>query len=95
MVANSLSPCIAGGRPLEDREVSIRRKSRTPQVPNTELIDLLLDADESTRKVILFQALQTGQLKKSEADALIAQVARLERAASPRPTTPESAARAA
>jgi hypothetical protein len=45
--------------------------------------------------LILFQALQTGQLKKSEAEELIAQVARLERAASPRPTARDAAARAA
>jgi hypothetical protein len=72
--------------------VSIRK---TSQVPNADLIDLLLDADDSTRKLILFQALQTGQLKKSEAEELIAQVARLERAASPRPTARDAAARAA
>jgi hypothetical protein len=51
----------------------------------SDLIDLLLDADEPTRKLLLFQALQTGVVKKSEAEQVIAQVARLERAASPRP----------
>jgi len=39
---------------------------KTPKVPHEDLIDLLLDADESTRKLLLFQALQTGQLRKSE-----------------------------
>jgi hypothetical protein len=68
--------------------VSLRR---TPKVPHADLIDLLLDADESTRKLLLFQALQTGQLKKSEAEELIAQVARLERAASPRPDKRDAA----
>jgi hypothetical protein len=68
---------------------------KTPKVPHEDLIDLLLDADESTRKLLLFQALQTGQLRKSEAEQLIAQVARLERAASPRPDKLDVAAQAA
>jgi hypothetical protein len=55
------------------------------EVPNADLIDLLLDADEPTRKLLLFQALQSGSVKKSEAEEIIAQVARLERAAAPRP----------
>jgi hypothetical protein len=57
---------------------------KVPEVPNADLIDLLLDADEPTRKLLLFQALQSGSLKKSEAEDIIAQVARLERAAAPR-----------
>lgn len=57
---------------------------KLPEVPNADLIDLLLDADQPTRKLLLFQALQTGDLKKSEAEDLMAQVARLERAAAPR-----------
>ena len=56
---------------------------KLPEVANADLIDLLLDADEPTRKLLLFQALQSGHLKKSEAEELIAQVARLERAAGP------------
>jgi hypothetical protein len=56
---------------------------KPPEVPNADLIDLLLDADEPTRKLLLFQALQTGVLKRSEAEVVIAQVARLERAAAP------------
>lgn len=56
---------------------------KLPEVPTADLIDLLLDADEPTRKLLLFQALQSGHLKKSEAEELIAQVARLERAAGP------------
>jgi hypothetical protein len=71
----------------------LTRKVR--QVPHADLIDLLLDADEPTRKLIIFQALQAGALKKSEAEEVIAQVARLERAAAPRPATPRPAARAA
>jgi hypothetical protein len=59
--------------------------SRKPtEVPHADLIDLLLDADEPTRKLILFRALQTGSLKRSEAERVIAQVSRLERHLSPR-----------
>jgi hypothetical protein len=68
---------------------------KLPEVPNADLIDLLLDSDEPTRKLILFQALQSGDVKKSEAEVLIAQVARLERAAAPRRTKTKEAAQAA
>lgn len=68
---------------------------KVQQVPHADLIDLLLDADEPTRKLLIFQGLQTGALKKSEAEAVIAQVARLERAAAPRTAAPTAAARAA
>jgi hypothetical protein len=68
---------------------------RQPKVPHADLIDLLLDADEITRKLLLFQALQTGALRKSEAEELIGLVARLERVASPRPDKPTEAFRAA
>jgi hypothetical protein len=60
-------------------------KRKQPEAPHADLIDLLLDADEETRKLIVFQALQTGTLKKSEAEDLIAQVVRLQRIAGPRP----------
>ena len=72
---------------------------KMPEVPQADLIDLLLDADESTRKLLVFQALQTGTLKKSEAETVMAQVLRLERAAGPREpktrTAPKSAQQAA
>ena len=57
---------------------------KMPEVPQADLIDLLLDADEPTRKLLVFQALQAGTLKKSEAEDVMAQVMRLERAAAPR-----------
>jgi hypothetical protein len=57
---------------------------KLPKVPHADLIDLLLDADEPTRRLLIFQVLQTGDLKKSEAEEVMAQVARLERAAGPR-----------
>jgi hypothetical protein len=56
------------------------------EVPFSDLIDLLLDSDEETRKLVLFEALQSGTLRKSEAEQVIAQVERLERAAAPRHT---------
>jgi hypothetical protein len=57
---------------------------RVPQVPHADLIDLLLDADDETRKLLIFQALQAGSVKKSDAEEVMASVARLERAAAPR-----------
>ena len=68
---------------------------KVQQVPHADLIDLLLDADEPTRRLIVFQALQTGVLKKSQAEDVIAQVGRLERAAGPRGATQTGAIQAA
>ena len=68
---------------------------KLPEVPNADLIDLLLDADQPTRKLLLFQALQAGSIMKSEAEEIIAQVARLERAAAPRRVKPKADAQAA
>jgi hypothetical protein len=70
-----------GDHDTEDRPVFTRKM---PEVPQADLIDLLLDADEPTRKLLVFQALQAGTLKKSEAEEVLAQVMRLERAAAPR-----------
>ena len=71
---------------MEDRSVFHRK---LPEVPQVDLIDVLLNADEPTRKLLVFQALQTGTLKKSEAEQVMAQVMRLERAAGPREATTE------
>ena len=71
---------------------------KSAEVPHTDLIDLLLDADESTRKLLIFRALQAGTLKKSAANSVMAQVARLERAAashSDSQAEPKSTAQAA
>jgi hypothetical protein len=54
------------------------------QIPHTDLIDLLLNSDEPTRKLLIFQALQSGALAKSEAEEILATASRLERAAAPR-----------
>jgi hypothetical protein len=58
-------------------------RKKPPQVRHVDLIDLLLDSDEPTRRLLLFQALQAGTLKKSEAEEVMATVSRLERAAGP------------
>jgi hypothetical protein len=79
LVATSL--CFVRRPVLEDRDVLTRKPEK---VPHADLIDLLLDADEPTRKLLLSQALQTGMVKKSEAEEIVAQVARLERAGAPR-----------
>jgi hypothetical protein len=71
---------LAGDPTPEVREVS----KKAPEDRLADLIDLLLDADEPTRRLLLFQALQSGAVKKSQAEEVIAQVARLERAAAPR-----------
>jgi hypothetical protein len=67
---------------------------KVQQVPHADLIDLLLDADEQTRKLLIFQALQTGSVKKSEAEEIMGQVLRLERAAGPRTAKGKSKAAA-
>jgi hypothetical protein len=50
-------------------------KPKLTEVTYAELIDLLLDADEPTRKLLLEQALAVGDLTKSEAEKLIELVA--------------------
>ncbi|HEX7496717.1 MAG TPA: hypothetical protein VF349_08800 [Candidatus Limnocylindrales bacterium] len=57
---------------------------KPPQIPHTDLIDLFLNSDEPTRKLLLFKALQSGALAKSEAEEILAMASRLERAAAPR-----------
>jgi hypothetical protein len=58
------------------------------QFEPSDFIDLLLDADEATRRQLVFQAVQSGTLSRSEADDLMAQTTRLERVAGPRLTEP-------
>ena len=48
------------------------------QSDHSELVELLLGADEIERKRILLLALQTGELRKSEAAELLRLVDRLE-----------------
>ncbi len=55
---------------------------RDQDLPNADVIDLLLDADEPTRKLLTYQLMQ--KLKRNEVEDVLLQVARLERAAAPR-----------
>ncbi len=48
------------------------------------LVEMLLDADDLDRRRLLLMALQTGELKKSEANDLLRLVERLESVSSPR-----------
>jgi hypothetical protein len=47
------------------------------------LVEMLLDADETERKRLLLFALQTGEVKMSEANDLMRLVERLEQIAAP------------
>lgn len=58
--------------------------TKSNSIAHADLIDLLLDADETTRKQMMLEALQSGDVRKSEAEELMAQVLRLERVAGPR-----------
>ena len=57
---------------------------KPPKSPETRsdtqsaLVEMLLDADELERRQLLLMALQTGELKKSEAGELLRLVDRLE-----------------
>jgi hypothetical protein len=77
------------GRPPEGSRVFNRKQPQDEDVDHADLIDLLLDADEHTRRLIMNQVVQAGVLNKSEADTLIAHVLRLERVAGPRQTAPK------
>ena len=61
-----------------------RKQPVVQHVEHADLIDLLLDADEATRRQLMSQAIQSGALKRSEAEDLMVRAARLERAAGPR-----------
>jgi hypothetical protein len=65
--------------------------AQSDDAQRADLVDLLLDADDTTRDHLMLQVLETGVLKRSEADALMAHVLRLERVAGPR--TPRPAVR--
>ena len=58
-----------------------RKPPKSPETRNdaqSALVELLLDADELERRQLLLMALQTGELKKSEAGELLRLVDRLE-----------------
>jgi hypothetical protein len=55
---------------------------------HADLIDLLLAADEPSRKQIMAQIVETGVLTRPEADDVMARAVRLERIAGPRGLPP-------
>ena len=61
-----------------------RKPPHAEHVEDSDMIDLLLDADDATRLQLVAQAIQSGALTRGEADDLMARTARLERAAGPR-----------
>ena len=61
------------------------------QLDQAGLVELLLGADETERKRLLLLALQTGELRKSEAADLLRLVDRLEAVASGNATRTGSA----
>ena len=71
-----------GGVIREDRALVFNRKPpKSPETRNdaqSALVEMLLDADELERRQLLLMALQTGELKKSEAGELLRLVDRLE-----------------
>ena len=66
-----------------------RKRSLVQHVEHADLIDLLLDADEATRRQLMSHGIQNGTLGKSEVDDLMARVARLKRAAGPLVSEPK------
>jgi hypothetical protein len=66
----------------EDQSVVFKRKpprtEQSRQDKQSSLVEMLLDADELERRQLLLMALQTGELKKSEAGELLRLVDRLE-----------------
>ena len=65
-----------------------RKKRVVQHVAHADLIDLLLNADEAARRQLVSHGIQSGTFGQGEADDLLAQVARLKRAAGPRPSEP-------
>jgi hypothetical protein len=59
-----------------------------------DVIDLLLAADEPTRRQLMLRAVESGALSRAEADQLLAQVLRLERVAGPRTSAEQPASEA-
>ena len=66
----------------EDRALVFNRKSaniaEARRYVQSALVEMLLDADELERRQLLLMALQTGELRKSEAGELLRLVDRLE-----------------
>jgi hypothetical protein len=60
------------------------KSSESRSDTQSALVEMLLDADEMERRRLLLIALQTGELKKSEAGELLRLVERLESVSGPR-----------
>lgn len=79
--AGSEAQASVGGF-LEDAFVVFNRRQSKEEGAraemHSELVEMLLDADELARRQLLLMALQTGELKKSEAADLLRLVDRLE-----------------
>jgi hypothetical protein len=58
-------------------------RKKMPEPEHTELIDRLLNVDPAERKMVIFEALQTGEIRGHEVDGVLGLVARLERVAAP------------
>jgi hypothetical protein len=73
---------LIGGMILEDQAVVFSRKpgkgAEARADMQSALVEMLLDADELERRRLLLIALQTGELRKSEATELLRLVDRLE-----------------
>jgi len=61
-----------------------RKQPQAEPFEPADWIDLLLDADETTRRLLMLHAIQSRALSRAEAEDLMAQATRLERAAGPR-----------
>jgi hypothetical protein len=60
-----------------------RRRMPTPE--HTDLIDRLLNMEPEMREIAIAEALEAGELESHEVESVVGMVARLERAAAPRP----------
>lgn len=78
-------------RPRRAQLVFNRKHAQAAQLEDAQhadLVDLFLAADETTRAHLMLQIMEDGVMKRSEADALMAHVLRLERVAGPRSLRP-------
>ncbi|MGZ6314008.1 MAG: hypothetical protein ACXWNI_00020 [Candidatus Limnocylindrales bacterium] len=76
------------GVSLEDAPVIFSRKQPKQELDREDvqsaLVEMLLDAGDLDRRRLLLMALQTGELKMSEANDLLRLVERLESVSGPR-----------
>ena len=99
MIAVAAGPEARGSpwRPFpEDAFVLFNRKQSKDEGARAEaqdaLVEMLLDADELERRRLLLMALQTGELRRSEAAELLRLVDRLESVSAAAPDPPSGRA---